>query len=56
VPTAGVTFEDAADYVTNGAIAVALGGALVSSDAERTRDAAARITALLNPSRRVLES
>jgi 2-dehydro-3-deoxyphosphogluconate aldolase/(4S)-4-hydroxy-2-oxoglutarate aldolase len=48
VPTGGVTLDDAAAYLGNGAVAVALGGALVSSDAEHTRAAAAKITAALD--------
>jgi 2-dehydro-3-deoxyphosphogluconate aldolase/(4S)-4-hydroxy-2-oxoglutarate aldolase len=51
VPTGGVTLDDAAAYLASGAIAVAIGGALVSSDAERTRAAAARITAALEARR-----
>jgi 2-dehydro-3-deoxyphosphogluconate aldolase / (4S)-4-hydroxy-2-oxoglutarate aldolase len=56
VPTGGVTLEDAVAYLASGAVAVALGGALVSSDPEKTRAAAARITAAFDPSLTSLES
>lgn len=47
VPTGGVTLDNAADYLASGATAVALGSALVGSDAKHTRLAAARIVAIL---------
>lgn len=51
VPTGGVTPDDVAAYLASGAIAVALGGALLSSDAARTRATAARIIVAIEESR-----
>lgn len=47
VPTGGVTLDDAAEYLASGAIAVALGGALVGADLQRTQSAAASVVGAL---------
>lgn len=51
VPTGGVTLDDAGAYLDEGAIAVAVGGALVHADSQRTRAMAAKIVAELHRTR-----